>query len=74
MNHPNVLALLADENTNSWNPVVDGRRGGATTQQHGRRVNVESHESKHRSNVTSQDVSLANTGVNSALSMRQNQT
>lgn len=26
--------MLVDENTNSWDPVVDGRRGGATPQQH----------------------------------------
>lgn len=37
--------MLVDENTNSWNPVVDGRRGGATPQQPGRHVNVECHES-----------------------------
>lgn len=33
--------MLVAENTNSWNPVVDGRRGGATR----RHVKVECEES-----------------------------
>lgn len=43
--------MLVEEITNSWNPVVDGGRGGATPQQRGRHINVECQEF----NVTSRD-------------------
>lgn len=60
--------MLVDENTNSWNPVVDGGRGGATPQQPQRHRNVVCQEANVTSEDTSLSTSLSTTGLISALS------